>query len=70
MRAGWRIELPHMEKLMQGLNMELSVPGVLKALRRTENETARDLRSGSSRLGWGKIGQVPGPVSGVMFSFW
>lgn len=55
---------------MQGLNMELSVPGMLKALRRTENKTARDLRSGSSRLGRGKIGQVPGPVSGVMFSFW
>lgn len=43
---------------MQGLNTELSVPGVLKMLRRAENEMARDLRSGSSSLGgerWGRF---------------
>lgn len=39
-------------------------------LRRTEKETARDLRSGSSRLGGGKTGQVSGPAFVIVFSFW
>lgn len=39
-------------------------------LRRTEKETARDLQSGSSRLGGGKTEQVSGPAFGIVFSFW
>lgn len=52
---------------MQGLNLELSAPGVLTVLSRIEDEMARDLRGGDSSVGGGRTGKVPASTGSLAF---